>query len=59
MVSNNAVAVVITPLAISIAAQLGMDPRPLVVAVMVAASAEFCHADWLSNQYAGLWAGWL
>ena len=41
MVSNNAVAVVITPLAISIAAQLGMDPRPLVVAVMVAASASF------------------
>jgi len=41
MVSNNAVAVVITPLAISIAAQLGMDPRPLVVGVMVAASASF------------------
>jgi di/tricarboxylate transporter len=41
MVSNNAVAVVITPLAIGIAAQLGMDPRPLVVAVMVAASASF------------------
>jgi di/tricarboxylate transporter len=41
MVSNNAVAVVITPLAISIAAQLCMDPRPLVVAVMVAASASF------------------
>jgi di/tricarboxylate transporter len=41
MVSNNAVAVVITPLAIGIAAQLGMDPRSLVVAVMVAASASF------------------
>ncbi|WP_347837094.1 SLC13 family permease [uncultured Planktomarina sp.] len=41
MLSNNAVAVVITPLAIGIAAQLGMDPRPLVVAVMVAASASF------------------
>ena len=41
MVSNNAVAVLITPLAIGIAAQLGMDPRPLVVAVMVAASASF------------------
>ena len=41
MVSNNAVAVVITPLAIGIAAQLGIDPRPLVVAVMVAASASF------------------
>ena len=41
MVSNNVVAVVITPLAIGIAAQLGMDPRHLVVAVMVAASASF------------------
>ena len=41
MVSNNAVAVVITPLAIGIAAQLGIDARPLVVAVMVAASTSF------------------
>ena len=41
MVSNNAVAVVITPLAIGIAGQLGIDARPLVVAVMVAASASF------------------
>lgn len=41
MVSNNAVAVVITPIAIGIAANMGLDPRPLVVAVMVAASASF------------------
>ncbi|MXU66095.1 SLC13 family permease [Oceanomicrobium pacificus] len=41
MVSNNAVAVVITPVAIGLAAQLGIDPRPLVVAVMIAASASF------------------
>ena len=41
MVSNNAVAVVITHLAIGIAGQLGIDARPLVVAVMVAASASF------------------
>ncbi len=41
MVSNNAVAVVVTPIAIGIAASLGMDPRPFVVAVMVAASASF------------------
>ena len=41
MVSNNAVAVVITPIAIGLAAELGLDPRPLVVAVMVAASASF------------------
>jgi di/tricarboxylate transporter len=41
MVSNNAVAVVVTPIAIGLAIELGYDPRPLVVAVMVAASASF------------------
>ncbi|RFP86153.1 SLC13 family permease [Rhodobacteraceae bacterium 63075] len=41
LVSNNAVAVVITPVAIGVAEALGIDPRPLVVAVMVAASASF------------------
>lgn len=41
MVSNNAVAVVMTPIAIGLATSLGVDPRPLVVAVMIAASASF------------------
>jgi len=41
LVSNNAVAVVVTPVAIGLAAALGVDARPLVVAVMVAASASF------------------
>lgn len=41
MMSNNAVAVVVTPVAIGLAGALGVDPRPLVVAVMVAASASF------------------
>ncbi|PIB24438.1 dATP pyrophosphohydrolase [Amylibacter kogurei] len=41
LVSNNAVAVVVTPIAIALATALGVDPRPLVVAVMVAASASF------------------
>lgn len=41
LVSNNAVAVVITPIAIGLAQALGIDPRPLVVAVMIAASASF------------------
>jgi len=41
LVSNNAVAVVVTPIAISLAGALGFDPRPFVVAVMVAASASF------------------
>ena len=41
LVSNNAVAVVITPIAIGLAQTMGFDPRPLVVAVMVAASCAF------------------
>ncbi len=38
---NHAVAVVLTPVAIGLAISLGIDPRPLVVAVMIAASATF------------------
>ncbi len=38
---NHAVAVVVTPVAIGLAVSLGVDPRPLVIAVMVAASATF------------------
>ena len=41
IVSNNAVAVIMTPIAISLAAALGMDARALVVAVMIAASCAF------------------
>jgi di/tricarboxylate transporter len=41
LVSNNAVAVVVTPLAISVAEAMGVDARPFVVAVMIAASASF------------------
>ncbi|MDF1717536.1 MAG: SLC13 family permease [Antarcticimicrobium sp.] len=41
LVSNNAVAVVVTPIAIGLAQAMGLDPRPLVVAVMIAASASF------------------
>ncbi len=41
IVSNNAVAVILTPIVISLAAQLGVDPRPFVVAVMFGASASF------------------
>lgn len=41
LVTNNAVAVIITPVAIGLAQALGLDPRPFVVAVMIAASASF------------------
>lgn len=41
MITNNAVAVVMTPIVVGLAAQIGVDPRPLVVAVMFAASASF------------------
>ncbi|MEO0378973.1 MAG: SLC13 family permease [Pseudomonadota bacterium] len=41
IVSNSAVAVIMTPIAISLGVALGLDPRPLVVAVMIAASCAF------------------
>ena len=41
LVSNNAVAVILTPLVISLAATLGIEARPLVYAVMFGASASF------------------
>ncbi len=41
ILSNNAVAVLVTPIAIGLAQQFGIDPRAFVVAVMFAASASF------------------
>jgi di/tricarboxylate transporter len=41
IVSNNAVGVIFTPVAIELGNSLGLDPRGLVVAVMFAASAAF------------------
>jgi len=41
LVSNNAVGVVFTPIAIELGLALGLDPRALVVAVMFAASSAF------------------
>ena len=41
LVSNNAIAVIMAPIAIALAHATGVDPRPLVVAVMIAASACF------------------
>ncbi|MBZ0114432.1 MAG: anion permease, partial [Thermoanaerobaculia bacterium] len=41
VVSNNATAIVFTPLAIAMAHELGVDPRPFVFTVCFAASASF------------------
>ncbi|MDP2138702.1 MAG: SLC13 family permease [Candidatus Didemnitutus sp.] len=41
VLSNNAVAALLTPLALSLAAQMGVDPRPFIIALCLAASASF------------------
>ncbi|MBH9536127.1 SLC13 family permease [Novosphingopyxis sp. YJ-S2-01] len=41
VVTNNAVAIIVTPIVIKLASDLGVEPRPLVIAVMFAASASF------------------
>jgi di/tricarboxylate transporter len=41
LITNNAVAVVVTPIAIGLAQSLGVDPRPFVVAVMFSATCAF------------------
>lgn len=41
ILSNNAVAVLVTPIAIGVAQHLGLDPRAFVIAVMFAASVSF------------------
>jgi len=41
VVTNNAVAILLTPIAIGIAESMGVDPRPFIVAVMFGASASF------------------
>ena len=39
--SNNAAAILFTPIAIGLAEQMGCDPRPFVIAIMFASSADF------------------
>ncbi|MEJ7926788.1 SLC13 family permease [Sphingobium sp. AN641] len=41
LLSNNAVAALLTPITIALAQQLGTDPRPLIIALMIGASACF------------------
>ena len=41
LITNNAAAVLLFPIAISTAQQIGADPRPFAIAIMVAASASF------------------
>lgn len=41
MISNNAVATLLTPLAVVISMKMGYDPRPFVIAIMFGSSASF------------------
>ncbi len=40
-ITNNAVAVVLTPIGIQLASEIGIDPRPIIVTIMFGASASF------------------
>jgi di/tricarboxylate transporter len=40
-ISNNAAAILFTPIAIGLAHEIGCDPRPFVIAIMFASSADF------------------
>ena len=42
LVTNNAVAIILTPIVITMAQTMEVSPRPFIVAVMFAASASFC-----------------
>ncbi len=54
LISNNAVAIIVTPLAIGLAQTLGVDPRPFVVAVMFSATCALHDAVRLSDEHARL-----
>lgn len=41
LITNNAAAVLLFPIALAVAAELGLDPRPFAIAVAIAASASF------------------
>jgi di/tricarboxylate transporter len=41
LISNNAVAVLLTPIALQLAVTLGIDPKPLLIAIAFGASASF------------------
>jgi len=41
VVTNNAAAAITFPIAVSAAQQLGVDPRPFIIAICIAASASF------------------
>jgi di/tricarboxylate transporter len=49
MVSNAATAIIMTPIAISIAMQIGLDPKPFIFSVCFAAFGIIYYTHWLSN----------
>ncbi len=59
IVSNNAVAVIMTPLAIGLGTALGLDPRPLGCRSDDRGVLRLCHPDRIPDQHPCLWSRWV
>lgn len=59
ILSNNATAVLLIPLAISTALSLGVDPKPFIIAICFGASACFATPIGYQDQPFGIRTGWL
>ena len=51
IITNNAAAALVFPVALSAANQMGVDPQPVFVANCYCSISKFCNPNWLSNKF--------
>ena len=56
LITNNATAVVVFPIAMATASELGVNPMPFIIAIMMAASASFATPLGLPDKLDGVWS---